>query len=141
MSTLPPLPKIDGDVDLMLDVYTHSSLRQAGVTRMNENYGDTLRLEDLGAKVLDLSVTVHLYNERPAMNTVEDMKASRALNGSGLSRLLIGLSQTKRTQFTSFATIDSWLDSYGLKNKLRMAPSEINTVLNDPQVITHDYFP
>ena len=91
MSTLPPLPKIDGDVDLMLDVYTHSSLRQAGVTRMNENYGDTLRLEDLGAKVLDLAVTVHLYNERPAMNTVEEMKASQALNGSGLSRLLIGL--------------------------------------------------
>jgi hypothetical protein len=88
MSTLPPLPKIDGDVDLMLDVYTHSSLRQAGVTRMNENYGDTLRLEDLGAKVLDLSVTVHLYNERPAMNTVEDMKASQALNGSGLSTVV-----------------------------------------------------
>jgi len=51
------------------------------------------------------------------------------------------LPQTKRTQFTSFATIDSWLDSYGLKNKLRMAPTEINTVLNDPLVITHDYFP
>jgi len=81
MSTLPPLPKIDGDVDLMLDVYTHSSLRQAGVIRMNENYGDTLRLEDLGAKVLDLAVTVHLYNERPAMNTVAEMRASQAFNG------------------------------------------------------------
>lgn len=84
MSTLPPLPKIDGDVDLMLDVYTHSSLRPSlpGVPpTMNNNYGDTLRLEDLGAKVLDLAVTVHLYNERPEMNTAEEMRASQALNG------------------------------------------------------------
>lgn len=87
MSTLPPLPKIDGDVDLMLDVYTHSSLRPTTVPpTMNDNYGDTLRLQDLGAKVLDLAITVHLYNERPEMNTVEEMKASQVLNRSGLSR-------------------------------------------------------
>jgi len=77
MSTLPPLPKIDGDVDLMLDVYTHSSLRPLGVVSMNENYGDTLRLEDLGAKVLDLAVTVHFYNERPLINPAEEMRVSR----------------------------------------------------------------
>lgn len=116
MSTLPPLPKIDGDVDLMLDVYTHSSLRSPGVS-MNENYGDTQRLEDLGAKVFDLAVTVHLYNERPVMNSAEEMRS-------------------KRIQFTSFATIDSWLDSYGLKKKLRIAPSEINAIVTDPVEMT-----
>lgn len=74
MSTLPPLPKIDGDVDLMLDVYTHSSLR--ATARMNETYGDALRLEQLGSKVLDLAVTIHLFNERPPLNTAQEMRAS-----------------------------------------------------------------
>ena len=87
MSTLPPLPKIDGDIDLMLDVYTHSSLRPNGATpRMNETYGDTLRLEQLGAKVLDLAVTIHLYNERPLLNTAEEIRASQALVKFRLSR-------------------------------------------------------
>jgi dsRNA-specific ribonuclease len=74
MSTLPPLPKIDGDVDLMLDVYTHFSLR--ATARMNETYGDVLRLEQLGSKVLDLAVTIHLFNERPPLNTAEEIRAS-----------------------------------------------------------------
>jgi dsRNA-specific ribonuclease len=47
---------------------------------MNETYGDTLRLEQLGAKVFDLAVTVHLYNERPRLNSAEEIVASRALN-------------------------------------------------------------
>jgi len=83
MSTLPPLPKIDGNVDLMLDVYTHSSLHPTDVTvGMNDSYGDTVtqRLEELGTKILDLAVTIHFYNERPSLNTAEDIRASRALN-------------------------------------------------------------
>ncbi|KIM47267.1 hypothetical protein M413DRAFT_440728 [Hebeloma cylindrosporum] len=116
MSTLPPLPKIDRDgdgPDLMLDVYTHSSLRGARSTVMNDTYGDTLRLEQLGAKVLDLAVTVHLYNERPTLNTAEEIR-------------------TRSIELTSFPIIDAWLNSYGLKAKLRIAPSERDAVLNDP---------
>jgi hypothetical protein len=48
---------------------------------MNETYGDVLRLEQLGSKVLDLAVTIHLFNERPPLNTAEQIRASRALNG------------------------------------------------------------
>jgi hypothetical protein len=67
MSDLPPLPKIEGDVDLMLDVYTHSSLRFGGAP-MNEDYGDTERLAELGAKVLELTVTNQLFLHRPFLN-------------------------------------------------------------------------
>ena len=59
---------------------------------------------------------------------------------SRLSWLLTGLWQSKSIQYTSPATIDSWLDSYELKAKLRIDPSKKDEVLNDPLVIAHDYF-
>jgi hypothetical protein len=70
MSGLPPLPKIEGDIDLMLDVYTHSSLRMPE-TPMNDDYGDTPRLRELGQRVLELVVTYHLFNERPMLRQDE----------------------------------------------------------------------
>ena len=70
MSDLPPLPRIDGDVDLMLDVYTHSSLRFGGAP-MNDDYGDTERLAELGAKVLELTVTNQLFLQRPFLHSKE----------------------------------------------------------------------
>lgn len=74
MSDLPPLPKIEGDVDLMLDVFTHSSLR-FGSASMNEDYGDTERLAELGAKVLELTVTNHLFSQRPFLHC-KDMQVT-----------------------------------------------------------------
>jgi dsRNA-specific ribonuclease len=70
MATLPPLPQIVGDVDLLLDVYTHRSLVLNGAP-MNEEYGDTDRLADLGARVLDLTVTLHYYSRRPMLSISE----------------------------------------------------------------------
>jgi len=110
MSDLPPLPKIDGDFELMLDVYTHSSVRMSST--MNGDYGDTQRLADLGSKVLDLVITYHLYSERPFL-AAEDI-------------------QRKRLELTSDTNIDHWLQAYGLKEKLRVAPSDIG-VLNNPE--------
>lgn len=66
MANLPPLPKIEGDVDLVLDVYTHNSLRFGGAP-LNEDYGDTDRLAELGAKILELAVTFHFYSKKPMM--------------------------------------------------------------------------
>lgn len=63
-STTPP--KIEGDVDLVLDVYTHRSLRFEGAP-MNDEYGDTDRLAELGAQVLDLAVTYHVYSKKPML--------------------------------------------------------------------------
>jgi dsRNA-specific ribonuclease len=70
MATLPPLPEIVGDGDLLLDIYTHKSLIPSG-TPMNEEYGDTDRLADLGARVLDLAVTSHLHSKRPMLSASE----------------------------------------------------------------------
>ncbi|KAF8807864.1 ribonuclease III [Phlegmacium glaucopus] len=112
MSGLPPLPKIEGDVDLMLDVYTHSSLRFGSIAPMNDDYGDTERLAELGAKVLELTVTNQLYLQRPLLNSKEI--------------------QERRTTLISDANIDIWLKSYGLKEKLRLAPSEIH-LLEKPE--------
>ena len=66
MSNLPPpIPEIGGDIDILLDVYTHASLRRPELAHMNEEYGDTDRLAELGAQALDLAVTNHFYLVRP----------------------------------------------------------------------------
>lgn len=63
---LPPIPEIRGDIDLLLDIYTHSSLRHpALLLQMNEEYGNTNRLAELGAEALDLAVTNYFYSVRP----------------------------------------------------------------------------
>lgn len=71
MSNLPPIPKIGGDVDLLLDVYTHTSLRHPTLIQMNEEYGDTDRLAELGANALDLAVTNYFYLVRPFLTVRE----------------------------------------------------------------------
>jgi len=111
MSDLPPLPRIDGDVDLMLDVYTHSSLRFGGAP-MNDDYGDTERLAELGAKVLELTVTNQLFCQRPFLHSKEI--------------------QEKRASAISDASLETWLKAYGLKEKLRVAPSEVH-MLDKPE--------
>lgn len=69
MTTLPPLPKIEGDLDLVLDVYTHHSLR-FGSAPLNDDYGDTDRLAELGAKILELAVTNHYYSKKPMLSAL-----------------------------------------------------------------------
>ena len=67
---LSAIPEIGGDSDLLLDVFTHSSLRPTlppGHT-MNEEYGNTDRLAELGAMALDLVITNHFYLLRPMMS-------------------------------------------------------------------------
>jgi dsRNA-specific ribonuclease len=70
MNSTPPLPKIEGDVDLLLDVYTHKSLRFGGAP-FNDEYGDTERLAELGARVLDLAVTFYFYSRKPMLTASE----------------------------------------------------------------------
>ena len=71
MSNLPPIPEIGGDVDLLLEVYTHASLRNSNHTQMNAEYGDTDRLAELGASALDLAVTNYFYRVRPFLSGTE----------------------------------------------------------------------
>jgi len=69
--SLPSLPKIEGDsIDLILDVYTHHSIRPPAQP-LNQEYGDTDRLAELGAKILELAVTFHYYSKRPMLSASE----------------------------------------------------------------------
>ncbi|KAJ3511383.1 hypothetical protein NLJ89_g4129 [Agrocybe chaxingu] len=110
--SLPALPRIDGDIDLMLAVYTHKSLNMA--SHANNDWGDTDRLAELGAKVMDLVVTFHFFSQQPLMSTDEI--------------------RVKRETATSDVQIDNWLRQYGLKEKLRVAPTDVE-ILNDPKEI------
>ncbi|KAF8805916.1 hypothetical protein BYT27DRAFT_7191830 [Phlegmacium glaucopus] len=112
MSNLPPIPEIAGDIDLVLDVYTHISLRQpASLGQMNEEYGDTDRLAELGYNALELTVTHYLYSVRPF------------LSGRHI--------QDRKNEIVSDANIDRWLWAYRMKDKLVVAPAQSH-VLNDP---------
>ena len=61
--SVPPLPRIEGNSDLFLDVHTHKSLRPNAAP--NEHWGDTDRLAELGCKVLEMAVTYHFFSLRP----------------------------------------------------------------------------
>ncbi|KAG6900528.1 hypothetical protein C0993_009481 [Termitomyces sp. T159_Od127] len=97
----PPLPKIEGDTDLVLDVYTHGSLRLGQNAVMNEEYGDTDRLAELGHRILDLAVTSHYFFKRPILPAAEVDRLSKE-----------ALSDEK---------LESWLEAYGLRHKLFFA--------------------
>lgn len=84
MASLPPLPKIAGDVDLLLDVYTHKSLRFGGAP-LNDEYGDTERLAELGSRVLDLAVTFHFYARKPMLPASEIAVCSHSASGASLT--------------------------------------------------------
>jgi dsRNA-specific ribonuclease len=79
---------------------------------MNEDYGDTERLAELGAKVLELTVTNQLFLQRPLL-PCKDM-------------------QDKRAELISDAQLDTWLKAYGLKEKFCVPPNQID-VLDEPE--------
>jgi dsRNA-specific ribonuclease len=109
MDVLPPLPKIEGDVDLVLDVFTHASLKwQQDGTNLNEEYGDTDRLAEFGDKLLNLIVTDHFYSKRPMLSAPEIVEHVA-------TRL-------------SDENIRLWLDQYGLTAKYKYPPSEREAV-------------
>ena len=134
-SFLPPLPQIQGaDIDLMLDVYTHHTLRVPG-QQMKEGYGDTQRLRDLGQKTLELVVTYVLFSQDP-MKSAEEIQVSTIyiFIVAPDSKVSSKPCQAERNTHLSPENIELWVNSYGLKAKLRIAPTEALTVLNDPRV-------
>ncbi|KAF5312589.1 hypothetical protein D9619_002795 [Psilocybe cf. subviscida] len=112
----PPIPKLDNDVDLMLDIFTHSSLRYPNAP-LNDDYGDTARLADLGAKILDAVVSYHFFAHKPNKTVAEIQEERKTILGP--------------------TNLSAWLDTYGLKNKLRANPSEIEAILADPAEMAH----
>ncbi|KAF9535690.1 hypothetical protein CPB83DRAFT_842162 [Crepidotus variabilis] len=118
MTGLPSLPRIDADYDLLLDVYTHKSIATPDAP-LNEKYGNVDRLALLGQEVFELAVTFHLFSKRPCIDMEE-------------------FQQTK-AEYTSPRHAVEWLESYGLKAKLRIDLNSRAAVLeNDDEM--HKYF-
>lgn len=65
---LPTLPLLSGD--LILDVFTHKSLRYPGAPVDNE-FGDNDRLALLGGRLLSTAMTLALFNKRPMLSSEE----------------------------------------------------------------------
>ena len=68
-SDWPPLPSID-DPELLLQVYTHKSLQFEEQENV-QDIGNNERLEDLGAKVLELAITQRLFSKKPLLSAEE----------------------------------------------------------------------
>ncbi|TRM66039.1 hypothetical protein BD626DRAFT_486582 [Schizophyllum amplum] len=117
MAGLPPLPKIEGDLDCLLDVFTHDSLRDEGeMGQMNNDYGNTARLREVGERVLELAVTFHYYNDsQDGMLTAEEIVM-------------------RRQEALSNDKINHWMDAYELKAKIKAAPSERAAARSSPEL-------
>lgn len=69
--TVPQLPKISGD--LMLEVFTHKSLRFNGAPA-NEEFGDNERIAELGSRVLETAVTYALFRKKEPMLSANEIQ-------------------------------------------------------------------
>lgn len=65
---IPRLPDLGSD--LVLEVYTHESLRPPNATKA-EDYTDNTRLARLGERVLDTAVTLVLFRRKPLLSVDE----------------------------------------------------------------------
>lgn len=65
-----PLPKIAGDSDILLDVFTHKSIRFSGAPA-NDEYGNTERLAVIGEHAFAMGVSYALYRKSPMLTTEE----------------------------------------------------------------------
>ncbi|KAK0465560.1 uncharacterized protein EV420DRAFT_1637681 [Desarmillaria tabescens] len=92
----------------MLEVYTHSTARPAGPV-VDEEYGNTERLAELGKRMLDLVVTYHFFSVKPHLDANE-------ITG-------------RKDDALSDENIVRWIEGYEMKNKIRAYP---HTVLEDP---------
>ncbi|KAL0951421.1 hypothetical protein HGRIS_008113 [Hohenbuehelia grisea] len=102
-----PLPEIS--CDLILEVFTHASLR--GVSGSNEERGDNERLATLGASILDFVTTFEVFRRKPFCKA-EEITPNRLSRGINYSH---------------------WVQAYGLKYKLLMDPSAFHEI-DSPEV-------
>ncbi|KIJ46421.1 hypothetical protein M422DRAFT_29269 [Sphaerobolus stellatus SS14] len=99
----PPLPQLQGD--LMLEVFTHKSLRAVEQAQASGSGFpcDNERYVVLGEKVFETAVLHHLVAQKVKMTREEIEKEMRSL--------------------CSEEQYEKWVESYGLRQKLRYNPS------------------
>ena len=126
---LPSLPQLS--TDLVLQVYTHPSLRRAGARP--EDYGDNERLIPLGKAVLDATVTLALFHERPMLTATEISVRSLVSVTSVILIFESFLCQVQKDLLISGESIKKWVDMYGMSRRLRCHP-DVLSKLGTPEV-------
>ncbi|KAI0079639.1 hypothetical protein K474DRAFT_1591679 [Panus rudis PR-1116 ss-1] len=114
MDHLPPLPALTGEI--ILDVFTHRSLRFPGAPT-NDEYGDNDRLAALGKQALELAITDALFKKRPMLNA-QDI-------------------ESRREELLEHPNLDSWVSGYKLRDKLRSSLDAREQILRDPKETKH----
>ncbi|KAF5352755.1 hypothetical protein D9756_006062 [Leucocoprinus leucothites] len=118
---IPRLPKIGAD--LVLEVYTHESLRPPNTTKP-EDFLDNRRLAKLGEKVLDTAVTLALLKKQPFLSG-EDIEGGMILVQDQMQRIV------------NNDVIQGWVKSYSMASRIicraeykskREAPEECRRV-------------
>ncbi|KAF7307040.1 hypothetical protein MIND_00497100 [Mycena indigotica] len=111
--SIPPLLKIEGDYDVLLEIYTHSSLKD-GSMLYNEEYGDVDRLIQRGTSTLNDGLYEHFFNKRPLLN-VEQIAdhVSKAVTPDKLRE---------------------WCVSWNVKSKFRAAPGACDILDSPPDM-------
>ncbi|GBE77744.1 hypothetical protein BKA93DRAFT_757759 [Sparassis latifolia] len=102
---LTPAPKLRGDI--ILEVFTHQSLRFPGAPS-NEEYGDNVRLSLLGDKILETAVTFTLFSKRPMLTSDDIVR--------------------RRDEILSLENIQNWIVGYGFREKVRCTPDALATL-------------
>ncbi|CAL1695090.1 unnamed protein product [Somion occarium] len=111
---LAPLPALSGDI--ILEVFTHRSLRFPGAPNSQEfEYGND-RLAIIGEKALEMALTDALYRQRPILKA-HDI-------------------ESRRQELLSHHVLEGWVAGYRLRDKLRCTPDAFAT-LNDPTETKH----
>ncbi|KZT04807.1 uncharacterized protein LAESUDRAFT_760824 [Laetiporus sulphureus 93-53] len=104
MDAPPPVPKLRGDI--ILEVFTHKSLRFPGApTNEESDCGDNERLSMLGEKVMDTAVTFTLFNKKPLINAQEI--------------------ESQRMEVLSETNLNKWVSYYKLREKVRCSPDAL----------------
>ena len=131
MTTLPPLPKLTGDI--ILDVFTHRSLRFPGAPISEDSeYGDNERLAVLGEKALETAVTDTLFKKRPMLKAA-DIEVRILMSYCFWPLTFYRIPQKERKELLSSTNIEHWIVTYRLREKLRCAPDVVEK-LKEPEV-------
>ncbi|KAJ7235871.1 hypothetical protein B0H12DRAFT_1140939 [Mycena haematopus] len=110
MNNIPALPKIDGDVDIILDIYSHRSL--GGNDSLNEEYGNTDRLVQLGGVVFDMALVAHLFHRQPMLLAEQITEYAR--------------------DAVSDEKLRTWFTFWNVKSRFRAAPGACD-ILESPE--------
>ncbi|KIY73470.1 hypothetical protein CYLTODRAFT_439765 [Cylindrobasidium torrendii FP15055 ss-10] len=120
--TLPPLPTVQGDYNIMLDILTDVTARNPD-DDVSPEYGDPSRLEMLGKKAAEAAAFYHFF----ALGTSGhdgDQLPPEQLN----ERVVDSLRAEKIVQ---------WMDGYGLKSRIACYPHNMR---NNEEVVLRSFW-